>query len=557
MDTRRMILWMVFSLSLIMLWDNWQKSQGNPKLFGMATGTQTAAPKNDAAKQAAKLAEKTGIPSDLPAVASNPDALPVADVKQAGQTIVVKTDVLELSFDTVGAQITRAVLKNHPDADDPKKPTALLETGSSRTYVAQTGVIGITDAPNHRSNFQWVQGPTELASGQNELQVKFESTAGAAKVVETYTLTRGDYNVSVKHEVSNLSEQAIAPTVYLQLSRDNSKAPGESHFYSTFTGPAVYNSETKYKKVSFSDIDKGVVDYAKSSKDGWVAMVQHYFVSAFVPAEGVARDYYTRKISDNLYAVGALSRLPEIAPGKTGQLASHLYLGPQTQRNLETVAPGLELVRDYGWLTVFAKPLFWLLENLHALVGNWGWAIVLLTVIVKMAFFPLSAASYKSMAKMRQLTPRLTKLREQYGDDKMKLNQAMMELYKTEKINPLGGCLPVVVQIPVFIALYWVLLASVEMRNAPWLGWVHDLAQPDPFFILPVVMAATMFVQTKLNPTPPDPVQAKVMMVMPLVFSFMFLFFPAGLVLYWVVNNMLSITQQWYITRTFEGAKKA
>jgi YidC/Oxa1 family membrane protein insertase len=284
-------------------------------------------------------------------------------------------------------------------------------------------------------------------------------------------------------------------------------------------------------------------------------MVQHYFVSAFVPKESTPREFYTRKISDNLYAVGTLSKLPAIAAGTSGAYDATLYLGPQDQRALENVAPGLELVRDYGWLTIISKPLFWLLEHLYALVGNWGWAIVLLTVIVKLAFFPLSAASYKSMAKMRKLTPRLTQLREQFGDDKMKLNQAMMDLYKTEKINPLGGCLPVIVQIPVFLALYWVLLASVEMRNAPWLGWVHDLAQPDPFYILPVVMAATMFLQTKLNPTPPDPVQAKVMMIMPLVFSFMFLFFPAGLVLYWVVNNVLSISQQWYITRLFDVGK--
>ena len=488
---------------------------------------------------------------------SSPNDVITEQASSTGEKIVIKTDVFNLTFDTKGAQLVNATLLNHPDADDSTKPVSLLETGTQRTYIAQTGVVGAPDAPNHRTVFQWVKGPTELKEGQNNLVVKFEATNGDVKVVETYTLNRGDYNIAVNHAVTNAGSTVLTPSVYLQLTRDSSKAPGESRFYSTFTGPAVFNQESKYKKVSFSDIDKGVVDYTKSSADGWVAMVQHYFVSAFVPQSGTPLEFYTRKVSDNLYSVGVLSRLKELAPGQTEQLLSHLYVGPQAQRNLETVAPGLELVRDYGWLAIFAKPLFWLLEHLNGLVGNWGWAIVLLTIIVKGAFFPLSAASYKSMAKMRLLTPRLTRLREQYGDDKMKLNQAMMELYKTEKINPLGGCLPVVVQIPVFIALYWTLLASVEMRNAPWLGWVHDLAQPDPFFILPVVMAITMFVQTKLNPTPPDPMQAKVMMVMPLVFSFMFLFFPAGLVLYWVINNMLSISQQWYITRMFSGEGKA
>ena len=548
-----MVLWMVFSLSLIMLWDNWQKSQGNPTLFGLSTSSKpTAGPSTP---PLANSSNAKDVP-DSPKVSSPNDVI-TEQASSTGEKIVIKTDVFNLTFDTKGAQLVNATLLNHPDADDSTKPVSLLETGTQRTYIAQTGVVGAPDAPNHRTVFQWVKGPTELKEGQNNLVVKFEATNGDVKVVETYTLNRGDYNIAVNHAVTNAGSTVLTPSVYLQLTRDSSKAPGESRFYSTFTGPAVFNQESKYKKVSFSDIDKGVVDYTKSSADGWVAMVQHYFVSAFVPQSGTPLEFYTRKVSDNLYSVGVLSRLKELAPGQTEQLLSHLYVGPQAQRNLETVAPGLELVRDYGWLAIFAKPLFWLLEHLNGLVGNWGWAIVLLTIIVKGAFFPLSAASYKSMAKMRLLTPRLTRLREQYGDDKMKLNQAMMELYKTEKINPLGGCLPVVVQIPVFIALYWTLLASVEMRNAPWLGWVHDLAQPDPFFILPVVMAITMFVQTKLNPTPPDPMQAKVMMVMPLVFSFMFLFFPAGLVLYWVINNMLSISQQWYITRMFSGEGKA
>lgn len=558
MDTRRMILWMIFSLSLIMLWDNWQKSQGNPTLFGFATGAKPVAgatPMPGLGHTDDKSVPAADIPqASTTATAAVPDAPAAAP---AGQKVTVKTDVLALTFDTVGAQITDSLLFKQPDADDPSKPVSLFESGKSRTYLAQTGLVGLPDVPNHRTAFVMVPGPTELKQGQDTLQVTFEATAGNVKLAETYSFKRGDYKIGVAHTITNLSDTPIAPSVYLQLTRDGSKAPGTSRFYSTFTGPAVFSSETKYKKVAFSDIDKGSVDYAKTSNDGWIAMVQHYFVSAFIPAQGIQHEFYTRKVAQDLYSVGTLAKVSAIAPGKSGVYSSTLFTGPQAQRDLESVAPGLELVRDYGWLTVIAKPLFWLLEHLHSLVSNWGWAIVLLTVIVKLAFFPLSAASYKSMAKMRLLTPRLTKLREQYGDDKMKLNQAMMELYKTEKINPLGGCLPVVVQIPVFISLYWVLLASVEMRNAPWLGWIHDLAVPDPFYILPVVMAATMLVQTRLNPTPPDPLQAKIMMVMPLAFSFMFLFFPSGLVLYWVVNNILSITQQWYITRMFDGGKKA
>jgi YidC/Oxa1 family membrane protein insertase len=285
-------------------------------------------------------------------------------------------------------------------------------------------------------------------------------------------------------------------------------------------------------------------------------MIQHYFVTAFVPQEGAQREYYARMVDKNLYSIGMLQPLPALAPQASTTATSQLYVGPQDQNALAKLAPGLDLVVDYGWLTFLAKPIYWLLEFLHRLVGNWGWAIVLLTVLIKAAFYPLSAASYKSMARMKEVTPRMMKLREQYGDDKAKLNAAMMELYKNEKINPLGGCLPILVQIPVFISLYWVLLASVEMRNAPWMLWVQDLATPDPWFILPVLMMATMWIQYKLNPTPPDPVQAKVMMFMPLIFGVMFFFFPAGLVLYWLTNNVLSIAQQWYVTKQIEKAKK-
>ena len=323
----------------------------------------------------------------------------------------------------------------------------------------------------------------------------------------------------------------------------------------TYTGMAVYTDKEKFQKVDFTDIAKGKTSYPKKSDDGWIALLQHYFLSAWLPANNTPREFYTQRLDNGLYAAGVIVSLGTIAPGASGSLTVPLYAGPQEQDKLSQLAPGLELTIDYGWLTVIAKPLFWFLQWLHHWVGNWGAAIIVLTVAIKAAFYPLSAASYRSMARMRILAPRMQRLKEQYGDDRQRLNQAMMEMYKTEKINPLGGCLPVVVQIPVFIALYWVLLASVELRHAPFIWWIDDLSTADPYFVLPLLMGATMVFQTSLNPEPPDPVQAKVMKIMPIAFSIMFFFFPAGLVLYWLINNILSIAQQWQITRAMEHAK--
>ncbi|MDO9189230.1 MAG: membrane protein insertase YidC, partial [Sulfurimicrobium sp.] len=313
-----------------------------------------------------------------------------------------------------------------------------------------------------------------------------------------------------------------------------------------------YTENQKFQKVSFSDIEKNKTTHQKQSNDGWVAMLQHYFLSAWLPNNGMSREFYTKAMGNKLYAAGVILPVGSIAPGASGMISVPLYAGPQEQENLSKLAPGLDLTIDYGLLTIIAAPLFWVLSKIQGMVNNWGVAIILLTVLIKLAFYPLAAKSYRSMAHMRVLGPKLQKLKEQYGDDRQRLHQAMMELYKTEKVNPLGGCLPVVVQIPVFIALYWVLLASVEMRHAPFALWIQDLSAADPYYVLPIIMGITMIIQTKLNPTPPDPIQAKVMMVMPFAFSIFFFFFPAGLVLYWVVNNVLSIAQQWQITRSME-----
>lgn len=552
MDTRRMILTLIFSVSLLMLWDNYQRSIGNPTLFGLNVASETKMP------TPSKVAEVPSVPLTVPGASNPPSSAQAAAQTEpaapVSELFEVQTDVLLLKIGSEGAQIRHASLLKHPRSGDQVGPTALLEDTPQRTYLVQTGFLGSPAVANHKNMYRLLpDSPRQLRDGENTLKLVFSAQQGAIESRITYVLHRGRYDVDMVHEVINRGDTAVTPSVYAQVTRDDGAPEGESKFYSTFTGPAVYSNEGKYQKIDFSAIAKNAASFVKSANDGWVAMVQHYFVTALIAPEGTARDNFVRKLDGRLYAVGYVSSMGEVASGSQASRASRLFIGPQDERLLESMAPGLELVRDYGWLTIIAKPIFWLLEQLHALVGNWGWAIVLLTVLVKLAFFPLSAASYKSMAKMRALTPRMTRLREQYGDDRMRLNQAMMELYKTEKINPLGGCLPVLVQIPVFLALYWVLLASVEMRNAPWIGWIHDLASPDPFYILPVVMALSMFVQTKLNPTPPDPIQAKVMMAMPIVFSVMFLFFPSGLVLYWVVNNVLSIAQQWSITRMVEG----
>jgi YidC/Oxa1 family membrane protein insertase len=374
-------------------------------------------------------------------------------------------------------------------------------------------------------------------------------------VVKTLTFRRSSYVVDIAQEITNGTAAPLVTQAYFHLTRDGKSPADDKAMLQTFTGAAVYTEQDKFVKVSFGDMDKGKAPYPKNADDGWVAMVQHYFVSALLPPDKTPREYYTEKISDDFYRAGVKIPLAEIPAGATATASTRLYAGPEEQDNLKAVAPGLDLVVDYGWLTVIAAPLFWVLEWCYRWLGNWGLAIIALTVLIKLVFFPLSAASYKSMARMKQVTPRLMKLRETYGDDRAKLNQAMMELYKQEKINPLGGCLPIVVQIPVFIALYWVLLASVELRQAPFYGWIKDLSVPDPFFILPALMMGSMVIQTKMSPTPPDPVQAKVMQIMPFAFGVMFFFFPAGLVLYWLVNNCLSIAQQWQITRMIEGGK--
>jgi YidC/Oxa1 family membrane protein insertase len=391
-------------------------------------------------------------------------------------------------------------------------------------------------------------GERSLKDGENELVIRFESPeVGGLKLLKTFTLKRGSYAIDVKHEVVNVGASATSAQLYLQLVRDGNKPPGESSFYFTFTGPAIYTEAKKYQKVEFSDIEKGKVDIEKAATNGYVAMVQHYFASAWILGDGINRDLFMRKVDTNLYATGMITPLGSIAPGSSKTVDSKFFTGPQEEKVLEALAPGLELVKDYGWLTILAKPLYWLLDKLHSFINNWGWSIVALVVLLKAAFYWLNAKAYASMAKMKAVNPKITEMRERLKDNPQQMQQEMMRIYREEKVNPMGGCFPIMIQIPVFIALYWVLLSSVEMRNAPWVLWIHDLSSPDPFYILPLIMTLTTVLQTALNPVPPDPMQAKLMWFMPLAFSVMFFFFPAGLVLYWITNNILSIAQQWAI----------
>jgi len=408
--------------------------------------------------------------------------------------------------------------------------------------------------PNHLTAMTPVVGPRELAEGQNTLEVSFESQpVGGLKYVKTYVFTRGDYTIRVRHQVVNVSAQPLDAQLYLQLVRHGTVPSSTMFGTNTFTGPALYTDEKKFHKVAFADITKNNAELPPAANNGWIAMVQHYFVSAWllnVPgSDTLRREFRVADLGNNLFSVAMVVPLPKLAPGASQSIDSSLYAGPEEEKKLEALAPGLELVKDYGIFTIISKPLYWLLNQLHGILGNWGWSIVALVVLLKAAFYWLNAKAYASMAKMKAINPKITEMRARLKDKPQEMQQEMMRIYKDEKVNPMGGCFPIVIQIPVFIALYWVLLSSVEMRHAPWIGWIQDLSAPDPWFILPIVMTATSLFQTWLNPTPPDPMQAKLMWIMPLAFSVMFIFFPAGLVLYWITNNVLSIAQQWFINK--------
>jgi YidC/Oxa1 family membrane protein insertase len=561
---KRTILWIVFSISLALLWDSWMVSNGNPSFF-----KPTAQPAKVAQAPAANApaSPTAGLPAagaqpaaaGLPAVAGAPAA--PAPVKT--EVITITTDVFKADINTAGGVIQRLELLKFRDKIDQTKNQVLMNTATDKLYLAQTGLwnpVAGAVPPNHNTPFKAVDGPRMLGDG-NEVKLVLEAEQDGVKLTKTLTFKRGDYVIGMKHDVTNTGAAPIAPQLYLKLQHHGNKPEGDSFFMSSYTGPTLYSSINKYEKLQFSDIEKArhdprKIEYTKQANDGWIALSQHYFVTAFLPPENSPRENDVRAEDGvtNLYAIMTKLPLGTIAPGATVSRDVRMYSGPQDENILEKIAPGLERVKDYGWLFIIAKPIFKVMDKMHDYIGNWGWTIIAFTIAIKLLFFPLSAAGYKSMARIKVVTPKMQAIREKYKGDPAKMNQATMELYKTEKINPLGGCLPILVQMPVFIALYYVLSASAEMRGAPWISWITDLTQPDPFYILPVLYAISMFITTKLNPAPADPIQAKMMLFMPLAFSVMFFFFPSGLVLYWVVNNILSSSQPWVITKKFEDA---
>lgn len=559
-DIRRTILWVIFGFSMVLLWDQWQIHNGRQPTFIPAPPKPTVvspspSPSSTAGVPSANSAVPGAAPAALPSVQSVPvtAAIPITPL---ANLVIVSTDVLKLTFDSEGGSLLRTEFLRHRDMADKAKNFVLLDNSRERVYVAQSGLIGgVAGAvfPTHKTAMV-VEGARDLKDGENEMVVTFTSAeVGGAKLVKSYILKRGSYAMAVRHTVSNVSGNPIEPLLYLQLVRDGNKLAGESVFYSTFTGPAVYTESKKYQKVEFADIKKKKADFEKQSSNGYVAMVQHYFASAWVLPDGVKREISMdavdigAAVGDCCYRATMITPMDALAPGASKTVEAQLFTGPQQEKMLEALTPGLELVKDYGWLTILAKPLYWLLDELHSMIQNWGWSIVGLVILLKMAFYWLNAKAYASMAKMKAVNPKVMEMRERLKDNPQQMQQEMMRIYREEKVNPLGGCFPIMVQIPVFIALYWVLLSSVEMRNAPWILWIHDLSSPDPYYIMPVVMTLTTLLQTALNPTPPDPLQAKLMWFMPLIFSVMFFFFPAGLVLYWITNNILSIAQQWLI----------
>jgi len=551
MDNIRLLLFGALGLLLLMIWQAWQRDYGpQPEPAVVETSAPSAQPVN---------IDTSGTVPNVQTAA--PDAAALTAVPQALEVIItptikITTDLLDLEVGTQGGDVLNVYLRGYPmSLDTPDIKFKLLNSGTTNRFIAQSGLIGADKetAPTHEAIFQASQQEYRLAEGQDTLEAVLTWQHPSGIIVnKRYIFKRGSYEIELRHEVENSSGQNWSAREYHQLQRSRPPEGEGNRFLYTYTGSAVYTQEGKYEKYSFDDMDDASL--SRDTRGGWVSMIQHYFLGAWIPPADEKTHLYSNKLSNGRYLVGMYSPLVNVADGTRHEFTSKLFVGPKLQNEMEATAPGLELTVDYGWLTVLAKPIYWLLQQMYSIFHNWGWAIIFLTIIIKAVFFKLSEASYKSMANMRKLAPRMKALKDRYGDDKAKMNQATMEMYKKEKVNPLSGCLPIMVQIPVFIALYWVLLESVELRQAPFIFWLKDLSLQDPYYVLPFLMAASMFVQQKLNPAPVDPMQAKIMMSLPFVFGIFFAFFPAGLVLYWVINNLISITQQYIITRKIEQA---
>lgn len=556
MEQQRTLLLIALFVVMFLLWSAWQRDYVMPKQ-APTTATQTS-PQPTAA---ANKDHEVPTAGDTPAPVTDHSSKVVVQQHQASmvssQRIHVRTDFLDVELDSRGGDVRRVGLLKYPVSSKEKdKPLELMNDQPPHLFIAQDGFAGkkpmkngsLTAAPNQNTLYQVSGTNYVLHNNQNEIVVPFTWTSpDGVKFIKRYRFNRSKYLIQVEHIIENPTGKEWQGNLYTQLQRMPIPKADQPRFIHTYTGGVIYSDEHKYEKIDFDDMTKH--NLSRGIKGGWAAMIQHYFLGAWIPNDKQNFNYYTRVFDKDRYVIGMTSPTYKVEPGKTKTLESKLFVGPKLQTHLESIAPGLELTVDYGYLTFIAKPIFWLLRTIHSMVHNWGWSIIFLTLIIKLAFYKLSETSYKSMANMRRMQPRMKALKERFGDDRAQMNKALMDLYKKEKINPLGGCLPIVVQIPVFISLYWVLLESVELRQAPFMLWIQDMSSPDPYFILPIIMGVTMLIQQRLNPTPMDPIQAKLMMVLPFAFGIFFSFFPAGLVLYWVVNNTLSISQQWYITR--------
>ena len=545
----RTLLVIALAVVSLLIWQAWRQDYGAKPV--------TPAPQSSSMRGDAPATAESAAPDVPESVA--PDRPPVSDTPEAsapaaaGEVVTVRTDFYQAQIDLVGGTLSRVDLIKYPvSTDKPDVPFTLLNNNPPGVFLAQSGLVGSEGSPNHHQSFTAPAGQYVLEDGQDRLVVPLQWVgSNGISVIKRYVFHRDRYKVDVSFEVTNNTQQAWQGRMYGQFQRGVVEETRGIFRTYTYTGGVVSTPEKPYEKIDFSDMTKSNLNLA--SQGGWIAMIQHYFAGAWVPDQNVESQYYTKALVNERYVIGVLTPPRSVPAGARETFQLGLYVGPKIQSRMQGVAPNLERTVDFGWLWLIAEPLFWLLDWIHSFVGNWGWSIIILTLMIKLAFFHLSATSYKSMARMRKVQPRIVAIRERYGKDKQRMNQAMMELYKKEKINPLGGCFPILVQIPVFIALYWVLLESVELRQASFIFWLNDLSVHDPFFVLPVLMGATMLMQQKLNPPPPDPMQAKIMMALPFVFTFFFLFFPSGLVLYWFVNNLLSIAQQWVITRKIVG----
>lgn len=561
MDTQRLILFAAFMLVSMSLWQSWQIQVNPPPSSSISdvSGTSTISDQQPGIPATNDL-PSVPVPTDSDQGTQSVSTPSVAEKMQSGQRVHVKTDVFDIEIDTIGGDIRRVALLDYPvDVNKDPSPVVLMNDKSGLFFISQTGLLASSKesayAPDHNVSYKIDKFSYELG-GQSELKVPLTWTSDDGKFTLTkiYTFYPGKYEIGVEHEITNNSDIAWQGHLYRQLQRTDIEQ--ESMFLKTYTGGMISKEVDGFEKIDFPEmLDENL---SRANTGGWISMIQHYFAGVWILPNNSAENYYTRvsdkNTTDPHYIIGSISPAKIVNPEKTIVLKDTLFIGPKLQTQIKKLTPGIDSVVDYGFLSVIAHPIYWLLEKIQSVVNNWGWSIIILTIIIKALFYKLSAASYRSMAHMRKVTPRLKAIQEQFKDNSAEKNKAMMELYKKEKINPLGGCLPIVVQIPVFISLYWVLLESVEMRQADFMLWLNNLSAPDPYYVLPLIMGISMFVQQKLNPAPMDPVQAKVMMMLPFIFTVFFAFFPSGLVLYWVVNNLLSITQQWYITRSIENA---